>query len=939
MDRNRLNALRNRAAALNSMLPALLALQADLTSDRAAQVSIPHRISIESAKEYLYLIDPATVAWPHGLYVRAELLGTHSGIDIRANASEVEAGTSDNLPECFVVLSALIEKIQPLGQLYRDSQHAADGFFGKLMRGGAVERAQLAAEELEQRLMDPHLLELDTQARFYLQRAADAHRKQQAGVSLTTTDYPEAVHAALCEALDVRAPKVDTLDRSYIYPAVQLVARIHQCTYGEPMLAQAATQALARIRAERAEVLIKAMPLEKLKDVTNERLRFQGVEHAGIFTVYDVYKAPLSALTQISGIGVQTASRMKAAAQTLYTEAATSTDMRIGNEPTQAAMELVRVLATYAAADTLNAEQKARRERLLGYFTPVPTLSPTGAPFIMLSNSPALPSQFLDDLAWAGAVPDSFLPPEPTPISGDTAWADYLTRPAHYQSLLHSLVGAGDYSTDLGLDDDTLQAIRELRLNDSLLKDLYLRGYQSFGAKFAIVRAKTVLGDEMGLGKTVQALAVAAHIAADGGRIVCVVPASLIVNWARETAKFTHLDVHIGHGDAKQLVVDQWAENGGMLIVTYEGARSLTIPKPALVIVDEAHMVKNPSALRSKACARLIAEADCALLMTGTPIENRIGEFVQLIRYVQPELVAGLDQARSPQAFRKQVAPAYLRRNQKDVLDELPQKIESVEWVELSTADHAEYADAIAQGHWMKARRAAFVAPSPMSAKVERIREIVEEATAEQRNVLIFSYFRDVLSRLESELGARCVGVISGDVPPAGRQTLVDALGQSGNVLLAQIGAGGVGLNIQKASVVILAEVQVKPSLEDQAIARAHRMGQTEVVQVYRMVGDETVDEILLDVTAGKRKIFDEYARVSEVGEIPDAIDVSESKLAAFIIHAERERLGLLVPSDDQGVGENAQTEAVDTREIDSTADASDTESTPVQPDHKDVVG
>lgn len=200
----------------------------------------------------------------------------------------------------------------------------------------------------------------------------------------------------------------------------------------------------------------------------------------------------------------------------------------------------------------------------------------------------------------------------------------------------------------------------------------------------------------------------------------------------------------------------------------------------------------------------------------------------------------------------------------------------------------------------MAARRAAMVAPTPLSAKTERIREIIQEAETDNKNVLVFSYFRDVLERLHTEFHDKSVGIINGDVPPQQRQQLVDALGNQGNLLLAQIGAGGVGLNIQSAQIVILTEVQVKPSLEDQAIARAHRMGQTAVVHVHRIIGDDTVDERLLEVTAEKRKLFDQYARESEAAEIHDAVDISEAQLASAIIAEERKRLGIDTKPEEQ---------------------------------------
>lgn len=426
------------------------------------------------------------------------------------------------------------------------------------------------------------------------------------------------------------------------------------------------------------------------------------------------------------------------------------------------------------------------------------------------------------------------------------------------------------------------------------------------------MQKKVILGDEMGLGKTVQAIAAAAHIvaqaeAAEDVRILIVVPASLIVNWRREIDKFTKIPVYVAHGELKESALSTWTDNGGVLIVTYEGARSLSIPAPTMSIIDEAHFIKNPAAQRSQAVRKLIESSEYSLLMTGTPLENRLSEFRQLVTYVQPELLPQEENLR-PQQFKNTIAPAYLRRNQTDVLDELPTKIEIDEWIDLTEQDLTEYKRAVAENNWMSARRAAMVVQCPLCAKVERIIELADEAASEGRNILIFSYFRDVLDRLHLEFDQRSVGIINGDVAPIKRQELVDTLGANGqDILLAQIGAGGVGLNIQKASVVILTEAQVKPALEDQAIARAHRMGQTKPVSVYRILGDETIDERLLEINAQKRKLFDEYAREATSADVHDAVDVSEAQLAQDILAAERERLGLeaIEPRDSGDIGEN----------------------------------
>lgn len=577
-------------------------------------------------------------------------------------------------------------------------------------------------------------------------------------------------------------------------------------------------------------------------------------------------------------------------------------------------MQLLQILARFEQADNLSEEQRNRRDRLIGYFRGTPhDIALIGAPFLVARatnptglidpSSPQISTnadyeQFIEDISWANAAPQTFATP-PVTDPGEAVWEDYQTRPAHYQTLWSALRQVeSNESGQSALPEETIAKIRALRLDQSLLTELYLRGYQSFGAKFALVQKKVILGDEMGLGKTVQAIAAAAHIVAqvdtaEDARILVVVPASLIVNWRREFGKFSTIPVHVAHGELKESALSTWTAKGGVLIVTYEGARSLPIPAPTIVIIDEAHFIKNPAAQRSQAVKALIEKSEYALLMTGTPLENRLSEFRQLVTYIQPDLLTHKDNLR-PQQFKNAIAPAYLRRNQTDVLDELPTKIETDEWIDLTEQDLAEYKHAVAEGNWMSARRAAMVAQRPLCAKVERIIELADEAATEGKNILIFSYFRDVLDRLHLEFGQRSVGIINGDVAPIKRQELVDALGTNGqDVLLAQIGAGGVGLNIQKASVVMLTEVQVKPALEDQAIARAHRMGQTKPVSVYRLLGDETIDERLLEINAQKRKLFDEYAREAASADVHDAVDVSEAQLAKDILAAERVRLGL----------------------------------------------
>jgi SNF2 family DNA or RNA helicase len=346
-----------------------------------------------------------------------------------------------------------------------------------------------------------------------------------------------------------------------------------------------------------------------------------------------------------------------------------------------------------------------------------------------------------------------------------------------------------------------------------------------------------------------------------------------------------------------------WATTGGVGITTFEALAGLEPPRRvnvAMVVVDEAHYVKNPDTLRSTAVRAWTDRVERVLFLTGTPMENKVEEFQNLVGYLQPDLVGSVDQidaVAGSEAFRKAVAPAYLRRNQEDVLSELPELQQVDEWEEFGLEDAEAYREAVEARNFMAMRRAAYASGDPASsAKLRRLVEIADEAGANNRKVVVFSYFRDVLELVCQTLGERAIGPLTGSMPPNHRQKLVDEFSATKGpaVLVSQIQAGGVGLNMQAASVVILCEPQVKPTLETQAIARAHRMGQIRRVQVHRLLVADSVDQRMLEILDAKSGLFDAYARRSETAEtVPEARDVSDATMRRRLIEAERERLGL----------------------------------------------
>ncbi len=701
-------------------------------------------------------------------------------------------------------------------------------------------------------------------------------------------NVPKKSVCSLFDPSDFEAPKRNSSHHYRINSALDHANRV---------VAEFIRQQCRVINQQDSQKMLQKMNIEKLREATTGKIRLSPeLANYGYSSVLDVFNAPTSALERVPGIGPQTAERMKAAAQTLYSEQNSSERVVIGNTPTNEA-KAITAAVQYLIARRDKAEKA--KSLLSELDDTVRTLSNLfyNDTTLLISPSADLEKELLDSLALVEEAQSKIVNLHFTTQDTTSAWSDYTNRPAFYQAFIHDLLGIETPEAGLEfLSKKTIDSIRKLELNTSLMRDIYLRGYQLFAAKFLVVQKKMLLGDEMGLGKTLQAISAAAHISAGlkqqkkVARILVVVPASLLVNWEREITKFSKLSTHVAHGPHRQSSSNAWNKSGGMLVTTYDSLKTLDLETPAFVIVDEAHMVKNPSTQRTKAVVKQLNRAEYIMLMTGTPLENRLSEFAILMSYLNPSLVSKLSSETRPQQFKRKIAPYYLRRNQTDVLDELPEKVETLEWVELNRKDSQIYREAIADGAWMSARRAAIIS-GKHSSKMERIRELVELAKDEGKNVIIFSYFRDVLSLLAQEFEQEAVGVIDGSISAKKRQELVDELGKSGHVLLAQITAGGVGLNIQHSSVVILAEIQVKPSLEDQAIARAHRMGQINVVNVYRIVGKNTVDERLLEVTAQKRELFDGFAREADSAKVYDAKDVTEIKVAKDIIKKERKRL------------------------------------------------
>jgi superfamily II DNA or RNA helicase len=691
-------------------------------------------------------------------------------------------------------------------------------------------------------------------------------------------------------------------------------------------------------RAEAVRDELARLPVSRLREMTKDQLRLGPLEAVGYTTVASVVGARVGRLQVIGGVGPDTAAQVVGAAYALRRALERTVRVRFdvdGRPDTQT--RLLGCLRHFDEAEQAIGPVRDELADLAGRVEAlVPVASLAGSRLRMLFAGPTRRRQArvaLDELhsvvaasgidrgdpRWQRALG---LRPDVPEIDG-SIWDDYRERAVAYNGLLVVIAGLdGEPDVVHGhIPSEIAERIDTHELDTSLL-DVSLRGYQAFGARFALAQGRAILGDEMGLGKTIEALAAIGHLHADGGThslVVC--PASVLANWAHEIERRCRLPAFRLHGADRRRNLHAWVRRGGVGVVTYDSLKSLVVPDGlavALLVADEAHYVKNPAAKRTQATLRHVRAVDRVLFLTGTPMENRLEEFRNLVAHIRPDLAARMEPGAGlvgADAFRAAVADVYLRRNQSDVLEELPPRIDNDEWVEPTSADRRAYAQAVRSGSFMAMRRAAFKAADVgESAKLHRLVEIVDEAADNGWKTVVFSSFLDVLRAVEQTLDRRSAGLLTGSLDPSSRQALVDEFSASPEplVLVSQIQAGGVGLNIQAASVVVLTEPQWKPSIEDQAVARLHRLGQVRPVHVHRLLAEDGVEQRMLEILTTKRHLFDEYVRMSDLKDAsPHAIDVSalaatpQAQAERRIIELERRRLGLTVDNThDDGSAE-----------------------------------
>ncbi len=439
-----------------------------------------------------------------------------------------------------------------------------------------------------------------------------------------------------------------------------------------------------------------------------------------------------------------------------------------------------------------------------------------------------------------------------------------------------------------------------------------LRPYQQVGVNWLQFLVKYnlngILADDMGLGKTVQTLA---HIAIEkeAGRMnkpcLIVAPTSVINNWVSEAEKFvSSLKVLLLHGSQRSKFYND-VNNYDIVVTTYpllvRDKTELMKSEYHLLILDEAQFIKNAQAKMTQVVSQL--KAKHRLCLTGTPLENHLGELWSLFNFLTPGLLGDAKSFR--QQFRvpiekdhsaekqhhlsKRVGPFILRRKKDDVLTDLPKKTEIIQHIDLDIEQRDLYEglrlsmnkkikQAIDQKGIERSQimildallklRQVCCDPALLkldaakkitqSAKLDFLMNMLQELLGEQRKILVFSQFTSMLALIEKKLKQQKISYVKLTGQTKDRKTPVEKF-QSGkiSVFLISLKAGGTGLNLTAADTVIHYDPWWNPAVEMQATDRAHRIGQENPVFVYKLVATETIEEKMLEMQEKKKAMMD----------------------------------------------------------------------------------
>ena len=480
---------------------------------------------------------------------------------------------------------------------------------------------------------------------------------------------------------------------------------------------------------------------------------------------------------------------------------------------------------------------------------------------------------------------------------------DRISFSEEFQHLAHDLT----HPEDFPLGDIQVQAsLRDYQ--EKGVRWLQMLHHYGFGG---------ILADDMGLGKTLQTIAFLTSQVTEESRVLILAPSGLIYNWADEFRKFApQLDLAVVHGlKANREAI--LSENHQIYVTSYATFRqdSELYQEMAFdfLFLDEAQVMKNAQTKIAQSLRQFVVPAVFAL--SGTPIENHLGELWSIFQIVLPGLLPSKKEFMKLPADRvaQFIKPFVMRRKKEEVLTELPDLIEVVYKNELEDQQKAIY---LAQLQQMRDRLAQVtdqefqrsrveilsglmrlrqICDTPAlfmddyqgaSGKLDSLRDLLLQVAAGGHRVLIFSQFKGMLERIEQELPD--LGLtsfkITGSTPAHDRQEMTKAFNQGErDAFLISLKAGGVGLNLTGADTVILVDLWWNPAVEAQAIGRAHRMGQEQMVEVYRLITKGTIEEKIQELQEQKKHLVSQVLDGTEsraslsLAEIREILGISEA--------------------------------------------------------------
>ncbi|MEO6231902.1 MAG: DEAD/DEAH box helicase [Ferruginibacter sp.] len=450
--------------------------------------------------------------------------------------------------------------------------------------------------------------------------------------------------------------------------------------------------------------------------------------------------------------------------------------------------------------------------------------------------------------------------------------------------------------------------------------DATLRPYQQKGFEWMVLLAEAgagaCLADDMGLGKTLQTICFLAHRYQldNNHKFLIICPASLLYNWMQELQKFApHLTAIVYHGNQRN--VDLIKDGDHQIVITTYGTLRSDIEKIEtmlfdIAVIDESHNIKNPAALITRAVNQLNATSRIAL--SGTPVMNNTFDLYAQLSFLLPgmfgsrdffkrEYADAIDRDQDPdkiRALQKLIAPFILRRTKEQVASDLPEKVESILWCSMGHDQKAAYESirekvrnsvfldikekGLASGKlsviigMLKLRQACNSAELVKdedlfnydSIKTEILIEEIQHIIPDHK-ALVFSQFTGMLDLLEISLNKHNIPFLrlDGSTPIAKRQELVNDFQQENSkekVFLISLKAGNAGLNLTAADYVFLFDPWWNTAVQQQAIDRTHRIGQTKNVFAYKMICKDTIEEKIMQLQQRKKKLAEELVGEEE---------------------------------------------------------------------------